>query len=141
MLENEPCCVIIKQINNKLEKMGNNLLRSQDLTMSQLNMLSALSQERNKVVSLKVLEHNLHVAQPTAAGIVNRLESKGFVKSYGNPEDKRVKMVRITELGEKCCILANKSMEETEMKISSEMSSEEKRLFINLLLKENDSLQ
>lgn len=39
------------------------------------------------------LEKILHVAQSTAAGIINRLEQKGLVTGFGDYSDKRIKLL------------------------------------------------
>lgn len=141
MLEQNSCGFIIKQIHDALEKRANNSLRAQDLTLAQINVLIVLDQTTEKQMPLKELEHSLHVAQSTAAGIVSRLESKGFVEGFGDPGDRRIKMIRITELGEKCCTLADQYMEETEMDILSALTGEEQGQFIELLQRVLHTLQ
>ena len=96
MTEAGACEVLIRQIHTELEENANNSLRQDDLTMSQINVLIELAQAEGNQMELKRLEQLLHVAQSTAAGIVRRLEQKGFVEGYGSPEDKRIKMTRIT---------------------------------------------
>ena len=44
-----------------------------------------------------------------AAGVVARLEQKKLVEGFGNAEDRRIKMVRITPLGEQCLIVFHKN--------------------------------
>ncbi len=83
MKERVTCVALIKQIHDGLEKQANNSLRSQDLTMSQVGVLIELRFSLEKQMTLKELERRLHVAQPTAAGIVARLEQKGFVEGFG----------------------------------------------------------
>ena len=98
------CGMMIKQIHDCLEKDTNNTLRAQDLTMAQVGALIELRSAEEKQMPLKELERRLHVAQSTAAGIVVRLEQKGFLESFGSSDDRRIKMVRITPKGEDCCL-------------------------------------
>ena len=72
---------LIKQINDELRKNANNAMRAQDMTVAQLDALLELDHAPGKQRSLKELEQSLHVAQSTAAGIIARLEQKGFVDS------------------------------------------------------------
>lgn len=79
-------------------------------------------------MSLKELEQIQHVAQSTAAGIVSRLEQKGLLEALGDPEDKRIKKVRITAEGIERCKEAEQHMEQTEEYILSRLTETEQGL-------------
>ena len=81
------------------------------------------------------------MAQSTAAGIVARLEQKGFVEGFGDPADRRVKLVRITAAGEACCRQAERNMEQTEANLLSGLTETERSIFLTLLKKVRDTLQ
>ena len=129
------CGMMIKQIHDCLEKDTNNTLRAQDLTMAQVGALIELRSAEEKQMPLKELERRLHVAQSTAAGIVVRLEQKGFLESFGSPDDRRIKMVRITAKGEDCCMDSDRGMEQAEQKLLHSLTQEEKTVFLDLLEK------
>lgn len=135
------CSMLIKQIHLTLEKQGNNLLRSQDLTLSQIEALWFISHAFEKQMPLKELEKGLHVAQSTTVGIVSRLEQKGLVESFGDKSDKRIKIVKITVLGEQVCAKAKQSMEQTEESLLSGLTEIEKDLFKSLLKKVKSTLK
>lgn len=127
--------MMIKQIHDCLEKDTNNTLRAQDLTMAQVGALIELRSAEEKQMPLKELERRLHVAQSTAAGIVVRLEQKEFLESFGSPDDRRIKMVRITRKGEECCLDSDRGMEQAEQKLLHSLTQEEKNVFLDLLEK------
>lgn len=127
--------MMIKQIHDCLEKDTNNTLRAQDLTMAQVGALIELRNAEEKQMPLKELERRLHVAQSTAAGIVVRLEQKGFLESFGSLDDRRIKMVRITRKGEECCLDSDRGMEQAEQKLLHSLTEEEKAVFLDLLEK------
>lgn len=129
------CGMMIKQIHDCLEKDTNNTLRAQDLTMAQVGALIELRSAEEKQMPLKELERRLHVAQSTAAGIVVRLEQKGFLENFGSPDDRRIKMVRITPKGEDCCMDSDRGMEQAEQKLLHSLTQEEKTVFLDLLEK------
>lgn len=135
------CGTLIKQINDELERQVNNGLRSQELTMAQMRVLIELSATDGKQMTLKELERLLHVAQPTAAGIVVRLEQKGFVEGLGAPGDRRIKMVRITAQGEQLRFLADQSMAQIEERLLSALTETERTAFVGLLQKVCQSLE
>lgn len=135
------CGKLIKQIHGTLEKQANNSLRDQDLTMAQLSALIELNNFSEKQASLKELEQILHVAQSTAAGIIARLEQKGMVEGFGDTSDKRIKMVRITPLGEKYCENTEQRMVESEEVLLAGLTETEKDIFYSLLKKVCDTLK
>ena len=137
----DKCGLLIKQINDALEKQANNALRGLDLTMVQVAVLLQLNELPDKQTSLKELERFLRVAQSTTAGIVARLEQKGLVEGVGDPSDKRIKMVRITAQGEQCCAGSRVNMDNTEEMLLSSLSKEEQQTFKTLLQRVNDSLK
>ena len=125
--------ILIKKIHDNLEKKINRSLKDSDLTMSQMEALVILSEQASGQMSLKTLEHELHVAQSTAAGIVSRLEQKGFIEAYGQSDDKRIKNVRITENGMKYCESAAKDMDKVEKELLKNLTEDEKNTLNQLL--------
>lgn len=134
------CGLLIKQINDELRKNANNALRHQDMTIAQLDALVELDRAPAGQRSLKELEQILHVAQSTAAGIVSRLEQKGFVEGFGDVEDRRVKLVRITPTGTACVNTVLHFRAEAEEKLLSGLTETERAIFYTLLKKVRDSL-
>lgn len=129
------CGALIKQIHDELGKKANAMLRVQDLTLSQMNVLMELEAADSHQLSLKELERLLHVAQPTAAGIVVRLEQKGFVESFTDENDRRVKMVSISASGMECYRNAAADVAVMEAQLLHELTEPEKILFRDLLEK------
>ena len=135
MAECEMYGVFIKQIHDELEKQINNQLRSEDLTMAQVGTLVILNRTSESRMPLKELERKLHVAQSTALGIVSRLERKGLVECFGDPADRRVKMVQITDNGIHCCHMAVRHVKMAEEHLLAGLTDEERAVFYTLLLK------
>lgn len=126
---------LIKQLNDAMERQANNSLRQSDLTMVQVWVLLSLDEKDGKTYSFKELEQILSVAQSTCAGIVNRLAAKKLVDCFIDPDDKRMKLVRITPAGERCCQDAKKNIRELEEAMFRGMSVEEQETFHSLLQK------
>lgn len=87
-----------KMVNEALGRMANQQLAESDLTFSQVILLSVV-EEHGGVCAQRDLEHELSIAHPTVTGLVKRLLAKGYVETYVNADDARVKMVQITSLG------------------------------------------
>lgn len=141
MIQENDCGFYIKHIHDALQRDSNNILRSQDLTMAQVTVLLLLDDAPNGTLTLKELEKRLHVAQSTAAGIVVRLEQKGFAEGFVSPDDKRIKLVRLTRSGKKCCADSEKHMKAAEEKLLSGLTEAEKEIFRVLLKKVSGSMQ
>lgn len=134
------CGLLLKQIHDEMSKNANNALRSQNITLAQLEVLDLLDQAPEGRYSLKELEQILHVAQSTAAGIISRLEQKGFVAGYGDAADRRIKRVQITPAGVECVRTALHHRAEAEEVLLSNLTEAERNLFYMLLKKVRNSL-
>ena len=132
--------MLIKQINDALRKSANNAMREKDMTLAQLGALRELDRMPDKQCSLKALEQRLRVAQSTAAGIIARLEQKGFAEGFGDASDRRVKMVRITPAGQACAEDVKEEMRSAEDRLLSALTGSERKAFYTLLRKVRDSL-
>ncbi len=103
--------------------------------MVQVWVLLSLDKKDGKTYSFKELERILGVAQSTCAGIVNRLALKKLVDCFVDPNDKRMKLVRITPAGEQCCITAKQNMRDMEQMMFKDLSAKEQNIFHSLLLR------
>lgn len=124
---------LIKKMCESLERKVNNSLQSLDLTCAQAHVLIVLDHLAGNMCSLKELEKYFHVAQSTIAGTVARLEKKKLVEGVADASDRRIKMVRLTELGKARCLAARNDMLRTEQLIVSNMTTEEAQEFGRLL--------
>ncbi|MDY4180054.1 MAG: MarR family transcriptional regulator [Pseudoflavonifractor sp.] len=140
MIDQNSCGALIKQIHDELEKNANNAMRIQNITMAQCVALVVLHGAPEQQMSLKELERQLHVAQSTAAGVVARLEQKELVESFGSPEDRRIKIVRLTPAGVERCRMAEQNMQEAEENLLSGLTETERSIFLSLLKKVRDTL-
>jgi len=127
--------ILIKHINDSIAKHANNNLRDKGITFAQQQMLFALRDSPNGERPLKELEQILKIAQSSAAGLVVRLEQKGFVIGYTSPDDKRVKFARITDSGLAICADAEEDIKLTEGALLKGLTVEESAMFIMLLRK------
>lgn len=137
MKERTDCGILIRQINNAFEKKANSRLKEQDLTFSQMNALMEILNMPAGKTTFKELEKRLSLAQSTTVGLISRLELKKLVSVSGDQDDKRIKYVEITALGEKFCNEAKQEMEDTQRKLLEDFSAEEVETLLSLLRKIN----
>lgn len=131
---------LLKHITDNMKKTSNELLQDNDLTMAQGQILRLLNKSEGKKLPLKEIEKSLHVAQSTSAGLVSRLEKKGFIKTFNATDDKRVKMATMTKQSEDTMENVRTSFEELEKTVFENFSENDKNLLVELLTKLNINL-
>lgn len=126
---------LLKQIHDALERESNQMLRPDDLTMAQIHLLFILKNREDGSCTLKELEKILHVAQSTTVGLVQRLEQKGFVESFGDTNDRRIKLAKITSAGLDACKQTQVGLQKVEQRLLAGLTEAEVGIFTELLQK------
>lgn len=139
MSKNYSCGTLLKQIHDILEKNANNVLREQDLTISQSGVLVLLDEKEGKTALFKELEKDFGVSQPTMVGILNRLMQKDLVEVLTDSEDKRIRKAHLTQKGADKCKEGYKHMNSSEEQLLKSLTDDEKKEFNRLLLKVRNS--
>lgn len=140
MMESGSCTVLIKIINDKLERDVNNILREQNLTSVQMRVLFLLKCAPQYTLSLKEVERKLHVSQPTAAGVVSRLEQKQYILSKTTDEDRRIKLLELTEEGKEQCATALELAVRAEEQLREALGEEDYTVLGRILSRAMDAL-
>ena len=135
MEREDSCLILLKQLENMLEKRMNQVVLAHDLTVAQAGTLMTIFKFPGEQTSLKQLEKTLNLSQSVTAGIVVRLERKNLLESFGDPADRRIKNVKVTPLGEELCLNAMEKLKDAEEKALSGLTETEKSIFISLLKK------
>ena len=135
MPKNYSCGTLLKQLHDIMEKNANNILREQNLTISQSGVLVLLDEKEGKTASFKELEKEFGVSQPTMAGILNRLVQKDLVEVLTDSEDKRIRKAHLTQKGADKCKEGYKHMNLAEEQLLKDLTDDEKTEFNRLLLK------
>ena len=86
---------LVKLVHDAIDRRINQELESQRLTNSQLSVLSFLCMRGDADTTIRDIQDFLKVSHPTAAGLVRRLEQKGFVHLTTDPRDRRARIVRL----------------------------------------------
>lgn len=89
-----------KLIHEAFANMFNRQLREDDMTFSQLMVISILWERRDQKVTQKDISEALHIKHPTTIGLLKRLEEKEMVKIVVDPDNRKYRNIAITEKGE-----------------------------------------
>ena len=85
-----------KNINDKLKAKADADLKQYNLTLAQSRVFAFLHTNGGQATQ-KEIEVFLEVSHPTVVGIVSRMEQNGHVTTWIDEQDKRNKIVKLTE--------------------------------------------
>ena len=89
--------ILIKIASLEFEKIANPILAEYDLTASQYRVLKFLYSQQTEISRVVDIENQCSITHPTALGLLDNLEKKGFISKIVNPEDARSKVISLTE--------------------------------------------
>ena len=132
---------LLKRLNTLTEHQVNRAIQDTGLTMSQGALMFQLIQTPEGFLSMKQAEQIMKLSQPVTAGLVKRLEEKGYLESFGSEKDKRIKLIRATELGKERLQIARSTMISLEQEIFQILTQEEIHQLGASLLKLRDTME
>ena len=89
--------ILVKKASLEFDKLANPVFLSHGLTAAQYKILKYLYMHEDETVRMVDLEKYYSMTHPTAIGLLDALEGKGFVVRAENPEDRRSKVITLTE--------------------------------------------
>ena len=122
----KPIGFIIKLINDSIVAQVNLFLKPYEVTLRQLRILGYLHDNKDKLVTQKELEVELQVSHPTVVGLLKRLEKKGLIQTFLNPNKKTMKIVTLIEYEAELFKNINKEKEKFENKLLTGFTDAEK---------------
>lgn len=126
--------LLFREISQAMKAQVDRDLLSQDLTFAQLHALNYLARQEGRTAPLKQLQRHFAVAQATMASLVVRIEKKGLLESFPDPDDRRVKMLRLTPEGLACVERNHQAMGESERNLTRGLTDAERQELRRLLL-------
>ncbi len=88
----------------ELRCMGGDRMRRADVSFAQVHLLSML--DRHGEMPMSRVADMLEVSLSNASGVIDRLEDRGFVERVRVPDDRRIVLVRATEVGRAALVRA-----------------------------------
>lgn len=125
---------LFKLIHIGFEVNCNKHLNKYNLTLAQMDMLMYLNCHSDVEVIQRDLELAFKLKNPTVTGILNRLEEKGLILRKKNKDDKRYRIIEMTEKGREIVKTVKSEFEEIESKyILKDFDDDEKKELVKLL--------
>lgn len=123
---------MIKYISDKVRQKADNNLKDHNVTLSQVRVLNFLWRE-NGSCSQKQIEDFLQVSHPTVVGLVSRMEQSGYIQTSVSPDDKRNKIVTVTDSGMSLACELCRYMEDIDKRMLVGLTDEQQEQLADML--------
>lgn len=123
---------MIKYISDKVRQKADNNLKDHNVTLSQVRVLNFLWRE-NGSCSQKQIEDFLQVSHPTVVGLVSRMEQSGYIQTNVSPDDKRNKIVTVTDSGMSLACELCRYMEDIDKRMLVGLTDEQQAQLADML--------
>ncbi|MCS7462784.1 MarR family transcriptional regulator [Paenibacillus doosanensis] len=132
-----PYDLFIKTIAHKMRYTNDAKLAEYQLTSPQGLLLEIIDRgiRMGKEISRKNMGEVMQLKGPTITNLLNGLERKGYIIRSTKAGDARAFHIEITSEGKKLLSEMEQVFEETEQQLLKGMTEEEKKLFLDLLVK------
>lgn len=136
-MSNARISILVKKTALIFDKLSNQLLAPYDLTGSQFKILMVLYQSSAGSVRQADIEAKFSMTNPTVTGLVQKLEAKDLVKRMPHPEDKRSKVLVLTDraigMKEELLALADDLEQQMTRKLTDSECDQLAKLLIQML--------
>ena len=126
---------LVKKIHLGIEKNMTLCLKEKGISPQQGRIIIILYKNQNDKINQKDLEHYFNTTKGAVSGIVNRLVAKGYVKKVKDESDNRNNYLSLTQNGVNLYKVIRDSIDKTNEKILSCLTSEESINLKKYLLK------
>ena len=132
-----PYDLFIKSIAQKMRYTNDEKLKEYDLTSPQALLLEIIEREirHGEEITRKNLEFAMNLKGSSITNLLNGLDRKGCIIRSPGISDGRTFQIQVTQKGKKIITEMEKIFEETEERLLKGMSQEEKKTFLDLLIK------
>lgn len=142
-MSNPKISILVKKTALIFDKLSNQLLAPYDLTGSQFKIMMILYHAPAGSVRQADVEAKFSMTNPTVTGLVQKLEAKDLVKRRPHPEDRRSKVLVLTDraigMKEELLALADDLEQQMTRKLSDDECDQLSKLLIKMLKNEKET--
>jgi MarR family multiple gene transcriptional regulator MgrA len=139
--EHEPIGFKFRLIHESFAAIINRQLKDDDMTFSQLILISYVWENRDRKVTQKDISEALHIKHPTTIGLLKRLEEKEMLTVMVDPDNRKFRNIVLTPKGEKFVEFNRERRRYTDSYLTEGMTSEEVLILRKLLDRVIDNMQ
>lgn len=133
--------ILIKKTSQAFENSASQVLAPYDLTPSQFKILKYVTLNPEASVRQIDLETYFGMSNPTVTGIIQNLEKKGMIYRQSHPDDKRSKIIILSEKAKNARHFILETSDNIEANFTKGLTPQEKDIMRTLLLKLLESSQ
>lgn len=134
-MRNDRVAILIKRASLITEKLSNKMLAQYNLSTSQYKIMVMLYNYPDKTIRQIDIEEMYSLTNPTVTGIIQNLERKNLIVREQNPDDKRSKVLCLTEKAYKMKEELLSLGETVEKQVTESLTNEEHKELCFLLNK------
>ncbi len=134
-METNKIAILIKKISLEFDKMSNPFFLKYNLSASQYKVLKYLYDQSSETARVVDIEKYYSMTHPTTLGLLDELEKSGYTTRVDNPNDKRGKLVALTDKAKNMRLELVKLGDDIENKLIEPLTCEEKQELAKLLSK------
>ena len=94
----EPIKKLVKQAITQIERERDHFATSLNITGTQMSVFDYLSNMPNYTASQNEIEQEFDIRRSTTTIMVQRMEKRGLIERIASPDDKRQKLVKLTQV-------------------------------------------
>lgn len=133
--------ILIKKTSQAFEKSASQVLAPYDLTPSQFKILKYVTLNPEASVRQIDLETYFGMSNPTVTGIIQNLEKKGMIYRQSHPDDKRSKVIMLTDKAKNASLFILETSDQIEESFTAVLTDSEKETLRHLLNKLQENHQ
>lgn len=134
-MKKDRVAILIKKAALVIEKLSNQVLSPYDLSYTQYKIIMLLYYNPDEEIRHIDIEERFSLTNPTVTGIIKNLEKKNLVQRIQNPNDKRSKLLGLTEQAYELCEELDKLGEILEGQVTEQLTDSECEQLCELLKK------
>lgn len=121
----EPIKKIVKQAATQIERERDQFAASLNITGTQMSVIDFLSNMPNYTASQNEIEQEFDIRRSTTTIMLQRMEKRGLIERIPSPDDKRQKLVKLTEKAQTLVRKIHEYMEQDDIKLMVNFTNEE----------------
>lgn len=138
--DHEPVSFKFKLIHESFVAIFNRQLKDDDMTFSQLMVVTYLEENTEKRVTQKDISEALHIKHPTTIGLIKRLEEKEMIKVVVDPDNRKYRNITLTKKGADYIAMSKERRKNTDSYLVNGMTEDEVKKLRELLDKVIDNM-
>ena len=133
MTHNNHLGPMLKLLNKEFEHLHTEKAKSMGLTPAQLFVLHYIAKHQGERICNRDIEKQFELTHATVSGIISRLEAKGFIDCNEDNNDRRFKMISITEKAMACEDEMKRHIDHYEKQLVNGFSETEKEQLVSYI--------